>query len=142
MENFSDAAGLAALGFWLFIAAVVATGVWDNIRKREAQHETLRRIIESGQRIDDELVDKLIALTGGNKDLERDFRITALILLGLGPSLTLFGWIMGLFLAKELFGVMLSVGALLVCLSLVFYAAAQLVKKWRQDSDKLDQYGS
>ena len=44
--------GLAALAFWGFIAVVVAVTVWDGIRKREAQHETLRRLIKSGQPLD------------------------------------------------------------------------------------------
>ena len=102
MEHLGNTAGYAALGFWIFIAVVVASGVWDGIRKREAQHETLRRIIESGQTIDDELVDKLIELTGGNKDKEQDFRIAAIILIFIAPGLALFGWIMGIFLAEQL----------------------------------------
>ena len=49
MEGISVSEGLAALGFWTFIAAIIVAGIWDGIRKREAQHETLRRMIESGQ---------------------------------------------------------------------------------------------
>ena len=30
-------AGLAALGFWLFIASVVVGGMWYDIRKKEMQ---------------------------------------------------------------------------------------------------------
>ena len=43
MEGISVSEGLAALGFWTFIAAIIVAGIWDGIRKREAQHETLRR---------------------------------------------------------------------------------------------------
>ena len=45
-------AGLAALAFWGFIAAVVVAYYWDSIRKRDAQHETVRRALESGQQLD------------------------------------------------------------------------------------------
>ena len=45
----SAAAGLGALGFWLFLAAVVVAGIWFDARKRESDQETLRRIVESGQ---------------------------------------------------------------------------------------------
>ena len=38
--------GLAAFGFWMFIAAVSLGGIWDGIRKREAEHETVRRIAQ------------------------------------------------------------------------------------------------
>ena len=53
-------AGLAAFGFWMFVAAIVVAGIWYDIAKRRAQHETLRRLIESGQTIDPELLDKLL----------------------------------------------------------------------------------
>ena len=48
MQSFSLGAGLAALAFWGFIASVVVAGIWYDIRKRDAQHETVRRIVESG----------------------------------------------------------------------------------------------
>lgn len=52
--------GLAAFGFWMFVAAAVIAGVWDGVRKREAEHETLRRMIESGKQPDSEMIDKLL----------------------------------------------------------------------------------
>ena len=52
-------AGLAALAFWGFIAAMVVGGIWDAAKKREAQHETLRRMIESGKPVDEALMKKL-----------------------------------------------------------------------------------
>ena len=52
-EGLGLGAGLGAIGFWLFIAAVVVAGIWFYVRKREAEHETLRRMIdESGRNID------------------------------------------------------------------------------------------
>ena len=85
MENFdlnSIGAGLAILAFWGFIASVSVAGIvaaiWDGIRKREAQHETVRRLIESDQTIDHELVDKLLSRAGGgNKRLHRCWRVVA-----------------------------------------------------------------
>ena len=46
MDGFG--AGLAALAFWGFIAAIVVAGIWDGAKKREAQHETLRRMLIAG----------------------------------------------------------------------------------------------
>ena len=56
--------GLAAFGFWMFIAAAAVGGIWDGVRKRDAQHETLRRLIESGKQPDPELIDKVLAVSG------------------------------------------------------------------------------
>ena len=129
MEDLGTGAGVAAMGFWLFIAAIIVSGVWDNIRKREAQHETLRRVIESGQTIDDELTDKLLSLTSGasNKDLERDLKVSGWILLPIAPGLAVFGWIMSLTVAPVLLPVMLAVMALLVFISIGLLGAAHYV---------------
>ena len=58
MQDFGLGAGLAALAFWGFISSVVVAGIWYAVREREAQHETVRRLVESGQSIDSELMDK------------------------------------------------------------------------------------
>lgn len=84
--------GLAALGFWLFIAAATVGGIWDGIRKREAEHETLRRIIESGKTPDQRLIDKLL---GTNKAPERDLKVAGLIVAFVAPGLAIMGWIIG-----------------------------------------------
>ena len=47
-------AGLASLAFWGFIAAVVVGGMWYALRERQAQYETIRSLIESGQTIDED----------------------------------------------------------------------------------------
>jgi hypothetical protein len=85
--------GLAALGFWMFIAAVSVGGIWDGVRKREAEHETLRRMIESGKTPDQDLVDKLL---GHKKDPARDLKVAGLIVIFVAPGLALMGWLIGL----------------------------------------------
>ena len=49
--------GLAALAFWGFIASVVVAGIWYGLRERQAQYDTLSRMIESGQTIDEDVVE-------------------------------------------------------------------------------------
>ena len=85
--------GLAAFGFWMFIAAVSVGGIWDGVRKREAEHETLRRMIESGKVPDQGLVDKLL---GHKKDPARDLKVAGLIVIFVAPGLALMGWVIGL----------------------------------------------
>ena len=53
--------GLAAFGFWMFVAAAAVAGIWDGVRKREAEHETLRRMIEApaGEPGEDDVLDQL-----------------------------------------------------------------------------------
>ncbi|MEX3007497.1 hypothetical protein [Hoeflea sp. TYP-13] len=90
------AAGLGAFGFWIFLAAVVIAGIWYDIRKKEVQHETLRRIMDSDQKIDEALLDKLLsASSGGSRRLERELRIYGVVTLFTAPGLALLGWILG-----------------------------------------------
>jgi len=85
-------AGLGALGFWLFIAAIVVAGIWSVERQRTTKHETLRRLVESGQTIDDRIIDKV--LSKDHDRMDQDLKIASLIMLFIAPGLALFGWIM------------------------------------------------
>ncbi len=130
MESFGLGGGLAALAFWGFVAAVSVGGIWDGIRKREAEHETVRRLIESGQPIDQELLKKL-SLVGddGQKRPDRMFFLAGLWILPVAVGLGLFGLILGASTPKVV-APLLGVSALLVCVGLGFLAASKVVKRW------------
>ena len=98
-----------------------------NVRNRETQHETLRRIIESGQPLDDELADKLLALTGGSKELDRDLKVGGLIMLFIAPGMLLLGWGLSQ-LEAELWNVMLGVGGLIGAIGVGLMVASYVVK--------------
>ena len=122
--------GLAAMAFWAFLAAVVVAGIWDGIRKREAQHETLRRMVESGQSIDQELMDKLL---GGAKRQDRDLKVAGLIVTSIAPGLALLGWFISLLSSDWLFP-MLGVAALVGCVGIGLLSASKFVgRSYRDD---------
>ena len=102
--------GLAAFGFWMFIAAAAVAGIWDGVRKREAEHETLRRMIEAGKKPDPATIDKLL---GHKKEPARDLKVGGLIVIFVAPGLAVMGWFIS-FVAEEalypLLGVALLVG--------------------------------
>jgi hypothetical protein len=84
--------GLAAFGFWMFVAAAVIAGVWDGVRKREAEHETLRRMIEAGKQPDSAMIDKLL---GHKKQPARDLKVAGLIVSFVAPGLAVMGVLIG-----------------------------------------------
>ena len=130
MEFSGIGAGMAALAFWGFIAAVAVAGIWSDIRKREAKHETVRRMIESGQSIDQELVDKLLSLSGdGHRRLDRDFKITGLWVLPAAVGLSVFGLILGSKYPDALVP-LLGASALLACIGLGALVAARIARRW------------
>ncbi len=125
--------GLAAFGFWMFIAAAAVGGIWDGVRKRDAEHETLRRMIESGQEPDPALVDKLI---GTRKQPERDLKVAGLIVLFVAPGLAVMGLLIGL---QEKAAVMplLGVAALVTFVGVGLLTAARFLERARS-SDEIE----
>ena len=136
MEDLGLGAGLAALAFWAFVAAVVVAGIWNGIRKREAQHETIRRLIESGQPIDQELIDKVLDLSDGEDQRhDRAFKITAMWVLPTAVGMAIFGLILGSQDPDRLVPI-LGVSALLAVLGIGFLVASKIAARWYPvDSD-------
>ena len=118
-------AGLGSMAFWGFLAAVVVGGIWESVRRREAQHETMRRIIESGQPIDDKLMSKLFS-SESSKRPDRDLRVGGLVALFTAPGLALLGWCVSQISEKWLFP-MLGVAALVACIGIGLLVAAEFV---------------
>ena len=122
-------AGLGALGFWAFLAAVVVAGIWYGIRQKDAQHETLRKMIASGESIDHALMDKLLSSTaGGNKNIARDLNIGGLIVVFAGLGLALLGIFIGIDHGEWLLP-LLGVGALVSFVGIGLLVAAKAVKR-------------
>ena len=121
--------GLAAFGFWMFIAAVSVGGIWDGIRKREAEHETLRRMIESGKEPDAALVDKLL---GHKKEPERDLKVGGIITFSVAPGLALLGWFISLKEPAALLP-LIGVACLVGCIGIGLLAASAFLKRSRRE---------
>jgi uncharacterized protein DUF6249 len=126
--------GLAAFGFWMFVGAAAVAGIWDGVRKREAEHETLRRIIESGKEPDQQLVDKLL---GYDKRPERPLKVAGLIVIFVAPGLAVMGWLIAKDEADALMP-LVGVSILVGFVGLGLLVAANFMKKARQ-SDSSDQ---
>jgi hypothetical protein len=138
MQGLGIGAGLAALAFWGFIATAVVAGIWDGIRKREARHETLRRLVESGQPIDKEMMDKLLLMNrGGSSRIDRDFEVTALWILPVAAGVAILGEILGHQVPEARLPI-LGAAALLACLGVGFLVASKIAGRWyRKESDSV-----
>ena len=53
--------GLGALGFWLFMAVLVVAVAWAFVRKAQIRQDTLTKIVENGQNLDSELIEKIFS---------------------------------------------------------------------------------
>lgn len=122
-----SAAGLGALGFWLFIAAIIVSGIWYDARRKESQQETLRRLVESGQEIEPSVLDRIVG-DSENKNLARDLRIGAYITLAASPGLAIFGLFLGQ-VAVEARSALLGVAVLVAFVGAGLFTAARFVER-------------
>ena len=117
--------GLAAFGFWMFIAAAAVAGIWDGVRKREAEHETLRRMIEAGKQPDPETIDKLL---GHKKEPARDLKVAGLIVSFVAPGLAVMGWFIS-FASEEALMPLLGVALLVAFVGAGLLTAAKFLER-------------
>lgn len=125
------AAGLSALAFWGFIAAVVLGGIWYGIREREAQHETLRRIIDSGQSVDENVINQIFK---EKSRPDRDLRIAGLIALFAAPGLAVLAWFIGK-ISQEGLHALLGVSGLVAFVGVGLLVASKVAEKSYDDDD-------
>ncbi len=125
------ATGLAGLGFWLFIAAVVVAGIWSGARKREAQQETLRRVVESGQQLDVAVIDRMLGASGGDEPPDQGLKVAGIITMSVSPGLVILGWFLGRFNDKIL-AVMIGVALLVLVVGIGLYLAGIMTKRWQK----------
>ena len=119
--------GLGALGFWLFIAAIIVAGTWYDVRRKESQQETLRRLVESGQDLNPDLIEKLVK-AGGSKSLERNLKVAALITFSAAPGLFALGYVLS-YLNEDILWPLSGVSLLVAFVGAGLYAAAKLVER-------------
>ena len=130
MENIGMGAGLAAIGFWAFVAIVVVAGIWDNVRKREAKHETLRRMIEGGDKLDRDLMNKLLSISNeSSENLGRDLKVSGLIMIFIAPGIAALSFFLGeLSAAAET--ALLGVSVLIGLIAIGLMVAGKAAEKW------------
>ena len=130
-------AGLASLAFWGFLSAAVVAGAWDGAKKREAQHETLRRMLESGKPVDEALMTRLMG--SENKTPDRDLVIAAIILFSVAAGVAL----LAVFLsgpAQKAVLPLLGAAGVGVCIAGGLLAASAYVRRWRAEDEALTHH--
>ena len=124
---------LGALGFWIFIAAVVVAGIWFDARKREIQQETLRRIVESGKEIDAAMLDKLIAAGKGDSRPDQDLKTSGVIMISIAPGLAIMGWFMSA-LAEPLLKILLGAAFLVAFIGIGMMVAGKVSERGHREN--------
>ena len=130
--------GFATLGFWMFIAFLVVCNVWSNIRRRESQQETLRRIVESGQTIDAALIDKMVGSVKRNSHAGRELKVAGIITMSVSPGL----FIMGYLLSNEdpeRLRAFIGISLLVAMVGVGIFIAGIMSARWNKQDEIQDQ---
>jgi hypothetical protein len=125
-------AGLAAFAFWGFIAAVVVGGIWYAVREKEAQHETLRRMIDSGKELDEDAISRVFK---DNSRPDRDLKIGGIIAIFAAPGLAVLGWFLA-DVSSEAFSALLGVAGLVAFVGVGLLIAARVAEKASADDGR------
>lgn len=127
MESFGF--GMASFAFWAFVATCVVAGIWSSIREKDARHETLRRIIDSGKDIDADLVDRI--MSDGGKSVT-DLRVGGLVTMSVAPGLAVLGYVLKVVSGNDaVFKILLGVAGLVFCVAVGLLAAAWVTQRSR-----------
>ena len=134
MGDMGIGAGLGAIGFWGFVAAIVVAAIWYYRGKYQAQQETMRRMLESDKPIDQALAERLLAANaGGNQFLDRDLMVSGVIVLFIAPGVAVLGWVLSALTSEVLFP-LLGAAAILVFVALGLIAAAKVAKRYNDNA--------
>ncbi len=126
------AAGLAGLGFWVFLSAVVVARIWFDARKRESQQETLRRVVESGQHLDVAVIDRMLATSGDSERPDQELKVAGIIVMFVAPGLLVLGWFLGR-INDQIFEIMIGVGLLVMIVGIGLYVAGKMTERWQRE---------
>lgn len=123
--------GLAALAFWGFIASIVVAGIWYGLRERQAQYDTLSRMIESGQTIDEDIVERIL---GGKDRIDVGLKIAGLIVIFIAPGIAVLAWFISQ-LSEPWLMPLLGAAALVAFVGVGLLVAAKFAEKsYREES--------
>ena len=124
--------GLGALAFWGFIAALCVGGIWGDAKKRQAQHETLRRMLESNKPVDEALLERLMGAEPQRPD--RDLTIAAIITFAIAIGLVVLAAALSVTVPKALMPLLGSAGVC-VCLAGGLKIASGYVRRMRLEDE-------
>jgi hypothetical protein len=133
MGDMGIGAGLGAIGFWGFTAAIVVAAIWYYRGKHEPQQETMRRMLESDKPLDQGLAEKLLAANaGGNQFLDRDLMVGGVIVLFIAPGVAVLGWVLTA-LASEVLYPLVGSAAILVFIGAGLIVAAKVATRYNNN---------
>ena len=126
------------LGFWLFLAAIIVAGIWSDIKKRESQQETLRRVVESGQQLDAALIDRMLDASGGKDRPDEELKVAAIITFFVALGMPVLGYALSAF-SDKILTVMFGVGGLVFMVSAGLYAAGMFAARRHNNNHENDR---
>jgi hypothetical protein len=124
---------MPVVAFWFAIAAISIFGMHLARRTQELKHETLRMLVEKGEKIDESLLRELLGPPGQARRQDRQqtyrgLRIAAAILFCIAPGLVILFLALGAAYAKPGLQILgLGIGALVALVGLGLRLGSNIV---------------
>jgi hypothetical protein len=117
------------MAFWFFIAAIIVSGIWYDLRKKAEQQKTIRTIVESGKDLDEKIIESILATEKEDPaKTAGDLRLAALITGSAGVGLAIFGLFLG-FVDEKAVMALVGIGALVGCIGGGLWLASEMKRK-------------
>jgi hypothetical protein len=127
---------MAAFAFWAFIASCVVGGIWYSIREKQAQHETLRKISESGKDVDAEVIERVMNDGSRRDKSEGELKVAGYITMSAAPGLVLLDYFVELASGNEkVFTILLGVAGLVFFVSIGLLVSAKVMERSNASSN-------
>jgi len=126
---------MAVIAFWIAIAAISIFGMHLARRTQELKHETLRMLVDKGEKVDESLLRELLGTPGQAARQSRQqtytgLRIAAVILFCIAPGVMFLFLTIGEAAGKPGLQVLgLGVGALVALVGLGLHLGSNIVKR-------------
>jgi len=117
-----------AIVFWIFVAVVSVAGIIQDYRKRQLSLEPLRLAIQHGQKLDPEVISRLLGREEHHEELEpKALKVAGIITCASGVGVAILSaFVAAVFPPYHM--IVLGVGALAVCVGVGLLIAARSLK--------------
>ena len=120
--------------FWIFVMVAVVAGIAHDILTRREAQKTLRFAIEKEQRLDVEVVDRILGKGPRGKKTTNGFMIVGTLIIGLAVGVSILGTFLSIQFGMPIYPVF-GASALLICVGIAFLVISRVLRRQQPEPD-------
>ncbi len=137
--NHDTVAAVAVVAFWTFIAVAAVTGITFDYRKKQLAVETLRFLIERGEKVDTAVIDRLLSSRFDSTPVDpRHLIVGGFVTFASGVGVVLLAFFL-VRLVPIAFYPVLGAAMVVLCVGLGLIFSGRYLAKTRPPADALER---